>query len=352
MNFSKRPIYILMAAALMLALAVYLKFSPSSRMVEKTAFYMGTFVQIKVPVASETAEITALNAIYKAFEEIARIEGVFSVFKEDSEISRINAMKAGEPMQISDETFALIERSIDFNKKTAGAFDITVKPLVDLWRTAAHEKKLPSEESVRSALLKVGSDYIVLDQLTRTITFQREGMAIDMGGVAKGYATDRAVAVLEANGIKDAIVNSGGDMYCLGKKTKINMWRVGIQHPRDKSSMAMEIELKDAAIVTSGDYEKYFILYGKRYSHIIDPRTGYPAGDDIVSATVISPDSATSDILATALCVLGKKGIGIAEAVEGADAIIISETKGGLKVMTTSGIDKRYAITKKCRFIN
>lgn len=274
---------------------------------------MGTIVQIKVPLGMGVDRKRAESGIEKAFEEIGRVEDLFSVFKEDNEISKINRLHANEPLKIKDEVFGLIEKAIEYNSKTEGAFDITIKPLVDLWRQSGGTKTTPSEEAIKAALAKIGSDCVVLDKFNKTILFKKEGMALDLGGIAKGYATGRAIYILKENGIKNAIVNSGGDMYCLGRRPGNKQWKVGVQHPRDKDKIIFELNLENEAIDTSGDYEKYFILNGRRYSHIIDPKTGYPIGDKIISATVIADDSTTADILATALCILGEGGLSAVE---------------------------------------
>ncbi len=316
----------------------------ASAVVERTNFYMGTVVQIKVSTNNKIDKHRAKEAINKAFEEIKRVEDVFSVYKDTSEISKINGLRKNEKLQVSDEVFDLIKKSIEFSKKTEGAFDITVKPLVDLWKKAKKDNKLPAEEEIKSALGRIGYENIVLDEAVCTISFKKENMALDLGGIAKGYATGRAIGILKKNGIDDAIVSTAGDLYCLGRKSKNKLWKVGVQDPRHKNKIFSEIKLEDMAISTSGDYERYFILNGKRYSHIINPRTGYPIGDDVISSSVIAPDSATADILATSLAILGNKGLAIAESIKGIDAIIVFKRNDKFIVKMTDGIKKRYEI--------
>ncbi|MCM8790422.1 MAG: FAD:protein FMN transferase [Candidatus Omnitrophica bacterium] len=286
---------------------------------------MGTIVQIKVPLRPGLDKKAADYAIDRAFDEIDRVEKVFSVYRQDSEISRINGLKLGEEMKITTETFSLIERSVEYTKKTSGAFDITVYPLVRLWQDARMSGRLPAVSEIKKALEKVGAANIILDKTKMTISFAKDGVAIDLGGVAKGYATDRAIKVLQEIGIRDAIVNSGGDIYCLGARSKFRPWRVGIRHPRKSSEVFMELDVMDEAVVTSGDYEKYFTLEGRRYSHIIDPRTGYPVGDYIISATVVSEDTVRADMLATALCVLGREGLKIVDSEKAMAAIVVKD---------------------------
>ncbi|MCX5666026.1 MAG: FAD:protein FMN transferase [Candidatus Omnitrophica bacterium] len=318
------------------------------KIVEDSRFFMGTVVQIKVSIdPAKYGEVRAKDAIGRAFDEIKRIEDIYSVYKDESEISRINRLRKNERLQISDGVFNLIRKTLDYSERTGGAFDITVKPLVDLWSGVKKANKLPDEYELKRALGRVGFKSVVLDEVARTIHFKKDKMSIDLGGAAKGYASDRAVRVLEENGIDNALVNSGGDMYCLGKRTAHELWKVGVQHPRDRNRTFLEIRLKDRAIDTSGDYERYFTIDGKRYSHIIDPRTGYPIGDDVVSASVIAPDSTTADILATAMCILGEKGFDIIKKSGGIDAVLVTEKAGRLTVKMSEGIRKSYDISEE-----
>ncbi len=347
MNIKK---FLILTASFFISVAALFFFVRATRdtvMVSSTRFLMGTVVEIKSPAASVEERKRAQDAIEKAFKEISRVEGVFSTFKIDSEISRINRETVNGPVKTTDEVLGLVERSIEFNKKTEGAFDITVKPLVELWRHARASQRLPTDVELKSALGRIGSKHISINRADKTIEFTIYGMAIDLGGVAKGYATSQAVRVLKECGIQNAIVNSGGDMYCLGMRSPASQWRVGIQHPRNKNKIFAELKLKDMAIDTSGDYEKFFTLEGKRYSHIIDPRTGYPIGDDTVSSTIIAKDPAVADMMATSMCVLGLKGLKIVNGMDGIDAIIIKNNNGVLEMLASAGIERKYDIVKK-----
>ena len=314
--------------------------------VTKSAILMGTIVEIKAPLSGDLTRQAAEQAIAKALNEVRRVENLFSVYDEESEIAKINRLKEGEPLKISSEVSGLIEKAIGFCNVTNGAFDITVKPLVDLWAEAKKTGTVPSKEAVREAVEKTGYRDIIIDNEAGTIAFARDGMALDLGGVAKGYAVDRAVSELRSNGVGNAIVNCGGDMYCLGRRSDADRWKVGIRHPRDKDDIILELNLENRAVDTSGDYEKYFMAGGKRYSHIIDPRTGYPVGGDIVSASVMADDSATSDAFATAMCVLGRDGLNVINTIGGLDAIIVTEQNGRPKIEMSDGIKERYHVTE------
>jgi thiamine biosynthesis lipoprotein len=348
-NLGKRS-HILFVSALAVIIFFVASWSGSKeKIVEESGFYMGTVVQIKVSIdPARYAEARARESINKAFDEIKRIEELFSVYKETSEVSGINRLKKGEKLKISGETFDLIRKTLEYSERTGGVFDITVKPLVDLWRAAKSADKLPDEYDLNIALGKVGYKDLALDDSGRTIHFTKEGMCIDLGGAAKGYASDRAARILAQNGIDNALVNSGGDMYCFGKKNAREFWKVGVQHPRDRNRTFLQIRLKDKAIDTSGDYERYVIIDGKRYSHIIDPRTGYPIGDNVVSASVIASDSATADILATAMCILGEKGFDIIKREpDTLDAVLVVEEAGRLTVKMSEGIRRRYYVSQE-----
>ncbi|MBN1526379.1 MAG: FAD:protein FMN transferase [Candidatus Omnitrophica bacterium] len=346
---ARNAFFLVLLAAVVLGLFYAWSYFTGAVMVERQRVYMDTIVQIKVPATGATVKVTE-EAISRAFREIERIEGVFSSFKYDSQISAINGLKAGELLVLPDEVFRLINKSVEYSAKTGGAFDITVKPLVEVWDYTLSAGTVPSKERLEAVLTSVGSQRLLLDPARRTISFPTDGMGVDLGGVAKGYATDRAIDVLRKNGIQNAIVNCGGDMYCLGRKSKGELWRVGIQNPRRKDRVVMELSIQDKAIVTSGDYERYTMLADMRYSHVIDPRTGWPIGDTVMSATVIADDATTADMLTTALCVLGSEGFNIIGSLKGTDAILVLKDGEGFKVEMTKGLGKRYDIAAEEKF--
>ncbi|MDP2913098.1 MAG: FAD:protein FMN transferase [Candidatus Omnitrophota bacterium] len=344
MTAAKITVFFLLLALALFAISFYNL--NNEKIITETRLLMGTVVQIKA-VTRDCGVKAARDAIKRAFSEMERVEGVFSVYKENSEISRVNALKADEKLKISDEVFWLIKKSIDYNKKTKGAFDITVKPLVDLWKRVKTAGQVPDAEEIRAVLERIGSKHIELIDASRTISFKKDGMGIDLGGIAKGYAVDMAVKTLKAGGIRGAVVHAGGDMYCVGVKAPGRPWKVGVQHPRDRGKILVELRLKNKAVNTSGDYERYFTIGTRRYSHIIDPRNGYPIGDNIVSATVISDDPVAGDILATTLCILGKEGLGIIKAMNGIDAMVVTLENGALKSSVTDGMKERYGLYEK-----
>jgi len=258
---------------------------------------MGTFVEVVSP---------RKEAIRIAFEEIARIEKLLSKYNPESEVYRLN--KTGT-LKVSPETFFIIQRSKEFYQLSEGAFDITIAPLMDLWGFTKGDYNTPSETKIKNALKLVGSDKIILHQSSFVIQFIAPGIKIDLGAIAKGYAIDCAVKKVRAYGIKDFLINAGGQVYCSGERFG-KPWVVAIKNPR-ANELASYLELKNKAISTSGDYEQYFFKNKKRYAHIINPKTGYPAENSIASVTVIAEDGLTADALSTSIFILGKEKGGL-----------------------------------------
>jgi thiamine biosynthesis lipoprotein len=306
-----------------------------------TRLLMGTVVEVTVAGCEDATK--ANEAIDAAFAEIARIEDKFSAFKETSVVRRINSLRAGEALDIDDETLYVIDAAIAYHKMTEGAFDITVKPLVDLWGFSTHRNVVPATDQIAAALRTVGAENIVLDRVAKRLGFLKDGVRIDLGGIAKGYASDRAIEILKAHGIRNAIVNSGGDMYCLGRRAPGRLWKVGIQHPRVRGRLIGELSIENAAVDTSGDYEKFFQVGGKRFCHIIDPKTGMPAGSDPSSVTVIAPSAMEADALATACMVLGQeRARKVMERFKGVEWLMTRESGAKVSVFKSGDIGRLY----------
>jgi len=257
-----------------------------------TQVMMGTFVEV-VSADKRAAGI--------AFAEIQRIENLLSKYNPRSEVSQLN--KLGK-LKVSPEAFYIIKKAIEFWRLSDGAFDITVAPLADLWGFTDKKYKLPKDQKIRNVLNLIGSDKIILQDKDNVVKFRIPGIKIDLGAIAKGYAVDCAVKKLKEAGINSCLINAGGQIYCLGDNFG-TPWKVAIKNPRGKTVIGY-LKLKDKAVATSGDYGQYFFKNNKRYSHILNPKTGYPADSGIVSVTVVAQDGLTSDALATAIFVLGK----------------------------------------------
>jgi thiamine biosynthesis lipoprotein len=275
------------------------------------------------------------------------LEDQLSIFKKDSEIKKINSLKKYKLKRVSKDVYEVIERAVYFSKLTDGAFDITVSPLLKLWKFEGGKlKEIPAEEEIKKALESVGWQNIIL-MPKREVGFKKDGMSINLGGIAKGYIVDKAVAYLKIKGIKSGLINAGGDVYCFGKKDNGEPWSIGIQHPRKKKEIIGTLALTDKAITTSGDYEKFFILQGKRFSHIIDPQTGYPVDNHIAQVTIVAESCVDADALATALMVMGKeKGLEFIGKLPNTEAVIIEEIEGKLEISYTPGLKESININE------
>jgi len=290
---------------------------------KQTEMIMGTLVEITVIPGNE-------KAIREAFEALKKVDLLMSTYKEDSEISILN--REGKA-QVSEETLEVIEDAIKFSNLTDGAFDITCRPLINLWKKAKKEEKLPAEMEIEEAISLVGYQRIILEG--NQIRLEKKGMQIDLGGIAKGYAVDKAIEALKKNGIKRALVNAGGDLYALGIDPQGEKWQIGVQDPREEDKIIDIIKVKDKAVATSGDYRRYFTLEGKRFSHIVNPKTGLTVQDVPMSVTIIGPDATTTDALSTGVFVLGpEEGMKLIESLPEVEGMIISE---GMKKLTSQG---------------
>lgn len=325
MKFTKRMMKILwmaLAAALIAGLILGIQQKEDGGETHETQReLMGTIVKIKAHGKGLTRE--RFDRVSKhAFDEIARLEREMSEWIPESPISRAARVAGRQAVPVSDEIASLIELSLAISHQTGGAFDISFKPLGRLWRVEKRQEP-PREEEIRAALLLVDYRNILLDKKTKTLFLPRPGMAIGLGAIAKGYAAGRAAGKMIEGSIRDFIIDAGGDLYFSGSKGK-KSWTCGIQDPDRRGEQTIRLRIKtDCAVVTSGDYERYFDFQGKRYHHIIDTRTGYPA-TGARSVTVIARDPAVADAYATAFFILGPHQAGeIAGRVPGVAFILI-----------------------------
>lgn len=286
---------------------------------KETRLLMGTVVEITV---GHPDRDLVREAAREAFDEIERVDALLSSHNPRSEIARLNASGAAEAVAVSEEVFALLERAEGIRAASAGAFDVTVGPLVELW-AFDQGGRVPGEDEIASALAAVGGTRLELDAKAGTVRFLAEGMRIDLGAIGKGYAVDRAAAILEAAGIESAIIDAGGDIRLLGSRPGKDFWRIAIRHPREPSRFLLGLDLAGTAVVTSGDYERFFMVGETRYHHILDPRTGYPARG-CSSVTVVAPDTAGADAYATAAFALGPaEGLRYLRSLPGVEGIIV-----------------------------
>jgi thiamine biosynthesis lipoprotein len=270
---------------------------------------MGTVVSIWFWTDKQEA---AAKAAENVFDEMKRLDQEMTTWTPDSEVSKINTAAGGKPVVVSAETFAVIERAVDMSKRSAGIFDITVQAFHGLWKFDEDmDGTLPDPAEVKKRLKLVGWKDIVLDKKKKTVFLKRKGMAITLGGIAKGYAVDKCAALLEDKGFTDFMVQAGGDMYIAGKKDK-DPWVVGIRDPRsprDNPAMFATAPIENHSFSTSGDYERGFVKDGVRYHHILDPRTGQPAHASR-SVTVRAKDAFTADAWSKVMFIYGwQKGL-------------------------------------------
>ncbi len=239
-----------------------------------------------------------------AVAEIQRIEKLISSWDANSETSAINKNAGIKAVKVSPELFALIERAIRISELTDGAFDISYASMDRIWHFDGRMTEMPSEETIAASVEKVGYKNIVLNKAASSVFLKKAGMKIGFGAIGKGYAADKAKALLMSKGVSAGIINASGDMNTWGKQPDGSYWKVAITNPMNKDKAFALLPIKNGAVVTSGDYEKYVKFNGIRYAHIIDPRTGYPA-HGIISATVFAPKAELADALATSVFVMG-----------------------------------------------
>lgn len=242
-----------------------------------------------------------------AYARVEALNGIFSDYDPASELSRLGRMQAGKPVAISRELFDIIQRSQALSRQTQGAFDVTAGPSVRFWRRARKQGQMPPVEELRAAQNLVGYQQLVLNPAEQTVTLRSTNLQLDLGGIAKGYAVDEAMAVLKANGITRAYVAADSDLLTSGPPLGKEGWKIELRNVDDFGNLyPRTIYLKNLALSTSGDTEQFVVIDGRRYSHIVDPRTGIGLTSRI-QATVVAKDSTTADSHATAICVLGKQ---------------------------------------------
>ena len=281
---------------------------------------MGTVIEITL-IGDHKEQ--ANKAALQAFQEMKRIEQLMSMKIESGDVFRINRSSGKEWMKASNETLQVIRKAQEISELSEGGFDITVGPLTELWRKAREKKIPPSAEEVKEKLGLVNFKNIEVDQEGK-VYLKKKGMAIDLGGIAKGYGVDRAFNVLMSLGYKNLIVNAGGDLRAGGFKNN-QPWSIGIQNPREPQKLLTRISVSDMAVATSGDYEKFFVHHGKRYHHIFNPNEGFPA-EGCQSVTIVTKDCITADGLATAVFVLGpEKGYSLCQKLDGVKCLIVDK---------------------------
>lgn len=289
----------------------------------------------------------AEQAVDESVDFVITIENLISTNIDTSEVAVLN--KSGENT-VSEDTAYLIERSLELNISTNEAFDITIYPIVKAWGFTTGEYQVPKQEQITELLQKVGSDQLQFNIDDNSVTFQQVGMEIDLGGIAKGYASTKIMDIFRQYGITSGIVNLGGNVQVYGTKSNGKEWNVAVQYPKSTTDYLGVLKVADKAVITSGGYERYFEKDGKIYWHIMDPSTGYPADSGLVSVTIISSDGTYADVLSTALFVMGKeKAIEYwGEHKEEFDMVLLDEED---KLIMTGGIADDFSTDLECQII-
>lgn len=285
----------------------------------------------------------AQEALNSGKGELVRLENRLSHFISGSEINRINESAGIRPVNISNESYQVLSNAIRFSEISEGLFDITIGPLVDLW-DYKHAFEAPEEARIQQVLPLVNYCNLVLDPQERTAKLRKSGQTIDLGGIGKGFASDRFIEILKEFGIASAFTNIGGNVSTLGNKPDGSPWCVGIRHPRQDGCLLGSVRVTGKAVVTSGDYERYFIdREGKRWHHILNPTTGYPTESGLISVTIIADSAMTADALSTIVFVAGiERVLELLEAFPGAEAILVDNRQ---RVYITQGLKDCYQTT-------
>ncbi len=271
-----------------------------------------------------------------AIAEVKRIENLISDWIPTTQISQVNKNAGIKPIQVDKEVFSLVERAIKISQITSGAFDISYASMDKIWKFDGSMKAMPTDEAIKKSVSKIGYKNIILDTKEQTIFLKKEGMKLGLGGIGQGYIADKVKELLISKGCISGIVNVSGDINTWGKQIDGKPWTVAIVNPMNKNKVFATFPLEDTAVETSGSYEKFVIFNGIRYSHIIDPRSGYPA-QGVISVSVFAKQTEIADALATGIFVLGVEvGLDLVNQLKGIECIIVDD-KG--KIHSSKGID-------------
>ena len=290
--------------------------------VSKTLKLMGSRFDITVVAVNE--ELGYIN-IDEAVAEITRIEKLISSWDQDSETSLINRNAGIQPVKVSLELYKLIERAKQISEITDGAFDISYASMDEIWKFDGSMKRMPSEDDIKKSVARVGYQKIILNEQDHSVFLKQPGMKISFGAIGKGYAADKTKELLVANQVVAGIINAAGDLTTWGTKVSGEKWLIGIANPLSKDKIFSWLPIVESSVATSGNYEKYVIFGGKKYTHIIDPRTGYPASG-INSVSIFAKSAELCDALATAVFIMGREaGISLINQLGGTEVILVDD---------------------------
>ena len=336
MKISARIIVVLLFCVIVVGMVVRLVGDSGKHLYKETRSSLYTLVTITVVGDSEDKARKAGEAAYRELDRLGRL---LNFYADDSEISAINRNAGIKPVRVSKDTLEIVKTAVYAGEQTEGGFDITVGPIVKLWDFK--KKILPSTARIAERLPIVGYQNIAIDTAASTVFLKKAGVQMDLGGILKGFAADKAVQILQENGIEDGIVAVAGDIKLFGRQPDGRPWSVGIQNPRqkgDRDGLLATVDLETQGVSTSGDYQRYFMQDGIRYHHLLNPKTGYPESL-CRSVTVIAPTAALTDAFATGIFIMGpQKGLALLKKL-GMDGIIVD--KDGA-VLITQGIKDKF----------
>ncbi|NFM47625.1 FAD:protein FMN transferase [Clostridium botulinum] len=312
--------------------------SKSEEPVSRETYLMGTIINIKA--YGKNAD----KAVQSSVDKISDIENKMSLNISTSEVNKINKNAGIAPVKVSKNTFDVVKASLIYSEKSKGSFDITVEPLVSLWGIGTDKARIPSKDEINNALKLINYKDVVINEKESTVMLKRKGQAIDLGAIAKGYTADELKKILLNYNVSSAFLSLGGNVYVLGNKPDKTLWKIGVQNPLEPRGDYLGIvSVSDKSVVTSGNYERFFERNGKRYHHIFDTKTGYPAEKGLISVSIISDKSIDGDALSTSVYTLGlDEGKKLIESLKGVEAIFVTNDK---KVYVTSGLKDIFKLT-------
>ena len=288
----------------------------------------------------------ARQAVEAAFDAVRQVDRDMSLYRPESDIGRVNRQAGQYDVRVRAGTAAVLRESLSIARASHGALDVTISPLLARWGFHSVRQEAPGPQQLEAALALVDYRYVHLDDVNGTVRLARPGVQLDFGGIAKGYAVDRAVDALREHGVHQGMVNAGGDLRLLGRHPDGNPWVVGVQHPLPPARLLLALSLDEGAVATSGNYMRYRVYNGRRYGHLLHPRHGYPA-DTALSMTVVAPTAMRADALATAALVRGRDGLAWLRGQPGVEAIMVSRSptrSDRLLVRTSRGLRGRLAL--------
>lgn len=307
----------------------------------KEGFALGTFITVSVYSKQKVSD-DVLDAVFNKLNEIEMKMTINT--QVSSEIEEINKAAGKDFVKVSDETFYVIKTAIDYTKKTSGRFDLTVGALVKLWNIGFDNARIPEDSEIQKALTEIGVNDIILNEEDKSVKLKREGMIIDLGGIAKGYSADAVEQLLLGMGYDKALINLGGNVLCIGTKPDGSSFVIGIRDPFGSAvSYVGTVSINDSSVVTSGIYERFFEQNGEIYHHILDTSTGYPVDNNFESVSILTKKSIQADALSTGVFSMGlQEGYNFISGLDGVDAIFITKDK---KIYLTEGAKSLFELT-------